>query len=82
MLPNIAKGQQSTSFALALQIKDINQAMLLGDDRGVPMPIASVVHDLLQIGLNTLGKNARLEQMIGVIESMAGTRFVGRGALT
>jgi len=81
MLPNIAKGQQSTNFALALQIKDINQAMLLGDDRGVPMPIARVVHDLQQIGLNTLGENARLEQMIGVIESLAGTRLAGRGAL-
>jgi 3-hydroxyisobutyrate dehydrogenase len=30
----------------------------------------------LQIGLNSLGKDAQLEQMIGVIESMADTKFV------
>ncbi|HZP85234.1 MAG TPA: NAD(P)-dependent oxidoreductase [Burkholderiales bacterium] len=75
MLPNIAQGRQSTKFALALQVKDMNQAMLLGTDRGVPLPMATIARGLLQIALNTLGQNAQLEQMIGVIESMAGTRL-------
>ena len=75
MLPNIAEGRQSTKFALALQVKDMNQAMLLGFDRDVPLPMASVARGLLQIGLNTLGENAQLEQMISVIESMANTRL-------
>jgi 3-hydroxyisobutyrate dehydrogenase len=75
MLPNIAEGRQSTKFALALQVKDMNQAMLLGIEQGVPLPMASIARGLLQIGLNTLGENAQLEQMIGIIESMAGTRL-------
>ena len=75
MLPNIAEGRTSTKFALALQVKDMNQAMQLGIDREVPLPIASIARGLLQIGLNTLGPDAQLEQMIGVIESMAGTRL-------
>jgi len=80
MLPNIAAGRQSTNFALALQVKDMHQAMLLGVDSGVPLPFANIVRGLLQIGLNILGEDARLEQMIGVIESMAGTRFADRVA--
>jgi 3-hydroxyisobutyrate dehydrogenase len=79
MLVAIAEGRQSTKFGLALQVKDVNQAISLGIDNGVPMPISGVVRGLLQIGLSSLGPNAQLEQMIGVIESMAGTRLAGPG---
>lgn len=75
MLPAIAEGRQSTKFSLALQLKDMDQALMLGLERGVPMPMASVGRALLQIALNTLGENAQLEQLIQVIASMAGTRL-------
>jgi len=75
MLPAIAEGRQSTKFGLALQVKDMNQAIMLGVHRDVPLPMATLSRGVLQIGLNSLGENAQLEQMIGVIESMAGTRF-------
>lgn len=75
MLPAIAEGRQSTKFALALQLKDMDQALMLGFERGVPMPMASVGRALLQIALNTLGENAQLEQLIEAIASMAGTRL-------
>ena len=78
MLVNIAEGRQSTKFALALQVKDMNQAMLMGVEQGVPMPMSSIARGLLQIGLNTLGENPQLEDMIRLIESMAGTRFTER----
>lgn len=76
MLPAIAEGRQSTKFWLALQVKDIHQAIGLAAEQKVPMPIGSAARSILQIGLNTLGKDAQLEQMIGVIESMADTTFV------
>lgn len=76
MLPAIAEGRQSTKFHLALQVKDMNQAIMLGTEKGVPMPIAEIGRGLLQMGLNSLGPQAQLEEMIGVIERMAGTRFV------
>jgi 3-hydroxyisobutyrate dehydrogenase len=82
MLPNIAQGRQSTKFALALQVKDMNQAIVLGIEHAVPLPIATITRGLLQIGLNTLGENAQLEQMIGVIESMAGARIGPSNAAT
>ncbi len=75
MLPAIAQGKSSTNFALSLMLKDVNQAVSLGMDVGVPMPITNVVRGLLQIGANTLGDKALLEDMIGLIESMASTRL-------
>jgi len=76
MLPAIAEGRKSTKFWLALQVKDIHQAIGLAAEQRVPMPIGGAARSILQIGLNSLGKDAELEQMIGVIESMAGTKFV------
>ena len=75
MLPAIAQGRRSTKFALALQLKDMDQALELGLEHGVPMPMASVGRALLQIAVNTLGENAQLEQIIQVIAAMAGTRL-------
>jgi 3-hydroxyisobutyrate dehydrogenase len=76
MLPAIAEGRQSTKFSLALQVKDIHQAIGLAAQQRVPMPIGGAARSILQIGLNSLGKDAQLEQMIGVIETMADTKFV------
>ncbi|WP_137890292.1 NAD(P)-dependent oxidoreductase [Ramlibacter sp. 2FC] len=75
MLPAIAQGKSSTNFALSLMLKDVDQAVMLGMDVGAPMPVTSIVRGLLQIGTNTLGDKARLEDMIGLIESMAATRL-------
>ncbi len=75
MLVAIAEGRQSTRFGLALQVKDANQALSMGQDMGVPMPVSQAARSLLQIGLNTLGPQAQLEQMIGIVESMAGVRL-------
>lgn len=80
MLPAIAAGRQSTKFHLALQVKDMNQAIMLGTAESVPMPVAGVARGLLQIGLSSLGPNSQLEEMIGVVEGMAGTRLVGQPA--
>jgi 3-hydroxyisobutyrate dehydrogenase len=75
MLPAIAQGRQSTKFGLALQVKDNYQAIEMGADRGVTTPICTLAAGILQIGLNTLGPGSQVEQMISVIESMAGTRL-------
>lgn len=75
MLPAVAQGRSATDFALALMIKDLDQALALGAELKVPMPLSSIVRGMLQIGANTLGVDARLEEMIGVVESLAGTRL-------
>ena len=80
MLPAIAQGRETVKFHLALQVKDMNQAITLGTAEGVPMPIGVAARSLLQIGLSSLGPHAQLEDMIGVVERMAGTRFVDAAA--
>ncbi len=78
MLPAIAEGRETVKFYLALQVKDMNQAITLGTAQGVPMPIGAAARSLLQIGLSSLGPDSQLEQMIGVVERMAGTSFVAK----
>lgn len=80
MLPAIGRGEASTNFALALMLKDVNQAVQLGMATGVPMPLTRTVRDLLQLGLNTMGHDSRLEDMVGFIERMAATRMVDTGS--
>lgn len=75
MLPALVEGRQSTDFALALMTKDLSQAVALGMEFGVPMPVSSTVRGLLQIGVNTLGPAARLEDIVGLVETMAATRL-------
>ena len=61
---------------MSLMLKDMNQASQLGFECGAPTMITNVVRGLLQIGVNTLGETAQLEQVLGLIESMAATHIV------
>jgi 3-hydroxyisobutyrate dehydrogenase len=77
MLQNLVDGKPSaSSFAMSLMLKDMNQAVQLGMDCGVPTTLTSIVRGLLQIGVSTLGEKAQLEEMLGLIEAQAGTRIV------
>lgn len=79
MLPAIEQGRESTNFALALMLKDVNQAVALGMSNNAPMPVSAITRGVLSIGLNKLGPSSRLEDVIGVIETMAGTRIAPQG---
>lgn len=70
MLPALARGEASTNFALSLMLKDLNQAVDLGMSHGAPMPLSGLTRSLLQLGLNTVGEQAWLEDMVGVMESI------------
>jgi 3-hydroxyisobutyrate dehydrogenase len=73
MLPALADGRESTNFALSLMLKDLNQAVSLGMDYGSPMALTNIVRALLQMGVNMIGEKARLEDVVGLVASMAGT---------
>jgi 3-hydroxyisobutyrate dehydrogenase len=77
MLQNLVDGKASASnFALSLMLKDMNQAVQLGMDCGAPTTVTNTIRGLLQIGVNTLGEKAQLEDVMGLLERMAGTRIV------
>ena len=79
MLPAMIEGRASTNFGLALMLKDLDVAMAMALECGVPMPVSNVVRGLFQIGVNTLGENAQLEDVIPFTEAMAGARFADAG---
>jgi 3-hydroxyisobutyrate dehydrogenase len=80
MLPALLRGEASTNFALSLMLKDLNQAVEFGMAHGASMPIASMTRALLQAGLHLQGPQARLEDMLGVVESLAGVRITSGDA--
>ena len=75
MLPALIEGRSWSNFGLALQLKDVTQAISLGFECGTPMPIANIARGLLQIGVNIFGKDARLADVVPLIEQLAGTRL-------
>jgi 3-hydroxyisobutyrate dehydrogenase len=77
MMQNLVDGKPSSgSFAMSLMLKDMNQAIQLAVECGAPTTITNVVRGLLQIGVNTLGETAQLEEVLGLVESLAATRIV------
>lgn len=79
MLQKMVDGKPSaSSFAMALMVKDMNQAIQLGTDCGVPTTITNAVRGLLQIGVSTLGAQAQLEDILGVIETHAGIQIADK----
>lgn len=76
-LPILAKGTPAPlNFAMALMLKDMNQAMQLGMACGVPMTLTNLVRGLLQSGVNTFGKDAQYEKVVDLVETMAGTSIM------
>lgn len=76
MLTALVEGRASTRFALPLMLKDLNQANALAAENGVSLLVAGLVRGLLQVGVNTLGALAQLEDVVRLIETMAATRLV------
>jgi 3-hydroxyisobutyrate dehydrogenase len=75
VLPALVESKLATDFALSLMVKDVRQATELGLQTGVPMPLSGIALGLLQIGVNTLGAEARLEDVPRFILSMAGVQL-------
>ncbi|ESY65189.1 MULTISPECIES: NAD(P)-binding domain-containing protein [Mesorhizobium] len=75
MLVAKLEGKASTDFSLALMVKDLNEALELGLQTGSPMHITSAARNIMQVGLNTLGGGARLEDVFRIVGSLAGVDF-------
>lgn len=75
VLPAIIDKRSTSQFALTLMLKDLNQALALGIEHGVPMPLSNISRGLLQIGVNILGESAQLDDVIGLIGSLSATKI-------
>ena len=75
LLPAMIEGKAASNFGLALMLKDVGLATQLGANCGAPMFLHNAVRGLLQSGLYDQGEGANLDDMIPVIEAMAGMKF-------
>jgi len=66
----------ASTFTLSMMLKDLGQAIQLGMECGVPTTLTNIVRGIVQVGVNTLGDNAQLDDLVGLIEGMAGTHLV------
>jgi 3-hydroxyisobutyrate dehydrogenase len=71
MFPSLVQGKKSTNFALKHVLKDINQSVEIGRNVRVSMPVASMVRGVVQIGANTLGDAAELEDIVALTEKLS-----------
>jgi 3-hydroxyisobutyrate dehydrogenase len=80
VLPAIVHCNAATSPALRPVLAGLDQYLALGMESGVPTPLGALARGLLQVGANTRGSDARLDDVIDMVESMAGARLADERA--
>ncbi|MEZ5649953.1 MAG: NAD(P)-dependent oxidoreductase [Burkholderiaceae bacterium] len=73
----IMEGRTTGDFALALMLKDANQALMLGMDAQVPMPLSALARGVLQQNIHISGPQAKLDDVIVFMEKVTGVRYRG-----
>ena len=79
MLMGVVEGRATTDFALALTLRDMNEMLALAAAVRVPMPMTAASRGIIQIGLNLLGRGARLEDVIPLAERLSDVTLRGSG---
>lgn len=80
MLVGLVEGRSTTNFALSLMAKDLGEALALGLATGAAMPFTGATRGTVQIGLSLVGKEAKLDEVIGLTGQLAGVEMRGEGA--
>lgn len=78
-LPLLVSGKVDCNFALGLMFKDVTLATQLGAASSVPMPLGGLVREIYQTGLNSLGAESDVNQLIRLYESQSKVEIVGAG---
>lgn len=72
MLPAVVAGRAASNFALSLMIKDLNEAIALGESHDAPMPVTALARGMMQICMASIGPEARLDDVVLGIGAMSG----------
>ena len=75
LLKAMNQGKPAADFALALMIKDANQAIAFGTRLGVPMPVSSLARGVFQMNLNMMGPETALDDVGPFMEKLTGIRY-------
>ncbi|WP_342028405.1 NAD(P)-dependent oxidoreductase [Rhizobium ecuadorense] len=79
MLVGLVEGRSTTNFAMALMVKDLNGALDLGTGLGAAMPLTATARGLMQSAISLFGQQARLDDVIGLTETLSSVRLAGGG---
>lgn len=78
-LPLLVSGKVDCNFSLGLMFKDVSLATKLGGASSVPMPLGGLVREIYQTGINSLGPESDVNQLIRLYESQSKVEIVGSG---
>ena len=79
MLVGLVENRSTTNFALSLMAKDLSEALALGLATGCAMPLTGATRSTVQMGLALLGKDAKLDDIIGLTGKLAQVEMRGEG---
>ena len=79
MLVGLVEGRSTINFALSLMAKDLSEALALGLATGSAMPFTGATRSTVQMGLAILGKDAKLDDVIGLTGQLAQVEMRGEG---
>lgn len=79
MLVGMIEDRSTTDFAMALMVKDLNGDLELGAQAGQAMPLTTAARGLMQGSIGLLGREARLHDVIALVETLSAVRLTGNG---
>ncbi len=76
--PMMAAGNFTPGFRVRLHQKDLHNALLTGKELGVPLPITSLIQQMLGALINSGKGDADHSAIANIIEDMAGIKISGK----
>ena len=77
-LPKLMSAEYATNFAIGLMHKDVRLATQLGVDSSAPMPLAGLVRETIQAGVNEHGAEADVNELIRSAERIAQVNIIAK----
>ncbi|MFO1143042.1 MAG: NAD(P)-binding domain-containing protein [Amaricoccus sp.] len=77
MLAALVEGRSTTDFAMALMVKDLNEALALAAAADTPSLMVAGARSIMQSTVNLFGKGAKLDDIIPMTERLAAVSLAG-----
>lgn len=75
VLPALQQGRRCSDASLPSLLQELDEAAAFGSASKVPLPLAAAARAVLQAGVNTLGADARVDDLADCVGALAGTQL-------
>ncbi|WP_175839157.1 NAD(P)-binding domain-containing protein [Burkholderia anthina] len=76
VLPVLSSGKPTSDLQLGALISELRVASEMAKGCGAPMTVGHLVRGLVETGINQIGRDASIDALSRLFETMAGVRFV------